>query len=390
LQESSRFGTIYESKFRGFIGLNCLAIWIFVEFSGCATMAPSSQVRFQSIDELTPLDVQQNFALKRLAISPRQTADASPRVLGSNSSCIVVPTTNARVFKLRNPCLEPTEFLGAVRPDHGVTRTWSFENFPSGRIRWDLVEYDQRELREYLYRPAWEFTGDLLSDSQFFYSRPSMTKLGGMFTVAAVFANTSVDENFRDWIQRQGAIEPNVDCWFREFGNGRYVLGATAAAFLVARSARAKFGSGPVTDWLDTWSNRTFRSYLVGGPTLLGLQYITGASRPQESSNGSRWQPFNDNNGASGHTFVGALPFLVAAKMAKRPMVKAALFAGSGLAGYGRLCDDGHYLSQVMLGWMVAYLAVEATTLTDLEPMRYRLVPLDLHGFYGLGVEIRR
>lgn len=76
--------------------------------------------------------------------------------------------------------------------------------------------------------------------------------------------------------------------------------------------------------------------------------------------------------------------------MAKRPMVKAALFAGSGLAGYGRLCDDGHYLSQVMLGWMVAYLAVEATTLTDLEPMRYRLVPLDLHGFYGLGVEIRR
>ncbi len=303
---------------------------------------------------------------------------------------VFVPTYQSPVFRLRNLCLEASEFLGPVLPDWHVTRIWTFEDFPSGRIRWEQVEYNRRELREHFYRPAWEFTGDLLSDNKFFYSRPSMAKLGGMFTLAAVFANTSIDENFQDWLQQQGATAPNVDCWFREFGNGSYLLAAITASSIVARSSQAMHGNRPANDALDSWSNRTLRSYVVGGPTLLGLQYITGASRPGESSDGSEWHPFNDNNGASGHTFVGALPFLVAAKMAQRPVVKAAFFTGSGLAGYGRLCDDGHYLSQVMLGWMVAYLAVEATTQTDCEPMRYRLVPLNPRGFYGLGVEIRR
>ena len=43
----------------------------------------------------------------------------------------------------------------------------------------------------------------------------------------------------------------------------------------------------------------------------------TGASRPADGQ-GSHWHMFNDNNGVSGHAFIGAIPFLAAAEMVER------------------------------------------------------------------------
>ena len=295
------------------------------------------------------------------------------------------------VFKFRRYSIDPGLYFDQPRIEPGIIRTWYFEHCSRTTESWQQTEINEQQLTEYFYRPAWQFTGNLLSDTEFFYSRESMSQLGAVLLVAAVFANTSIDENFRSWLMEQKATEPDVDCWFREFGNGSYLLGATAAAWTISHCARKRWGAtAPAAVAMGDWSDQVFRSYIVGGPSLLAIQYLTGASRPLESPDGSKWNPFNDNNGASGHTFVGALPFLVAAKMAKRPLAKAALVAGSGLAGYGRLCDDGHYLSQVMLGWTVAYLAVEATTATNQASTKYRLVPLDLRGAYGLGIEIRR
>ena len=322
------------------------------------------------------------------------TVDPPARQYVPTDYSAMASVTRVPCFRLRRHRFVPDDFIGPIRADCGVTRTWFFQKGICNRHcdeDWFQTERDVRELKDYFYRPQWRLTGDLFSDSEFFYSRRQMRRLGGALVVAAVLANTSMDENFQNWLQRQGATQPNAACGLRELGEGNYVIPATLAAYGLARMWQARRPApNPIAESVETWSYRTSRSLLVGAPPLLTIQWLTGASRPGESSAGSDWKPFNDNNGASGHTFVGAVPFLVAAKMARRPLVKTAFFAGSGLAAYGRLCDDGHYLSQVLLGWSIAYLAVEATTCTDLEPTKYRLVPLGLNGAYGLGIEVRR
>jgi hypothetical protein len=93
---------------------------------------------------------------------------------------------------------------------------------------------------------------------------------------------------------------------------------------------------------------------------MLALQYLTGGSRPGESPNQSKWDPGADNNGVSGHSFMGAIPFLSAAKMADNTWLKAGLYAGSALPALSRINDDDHYPSQAFLGWWIAYLAASA------------------------------
>ena len=88
----------------------------------------------------------------------------------------------------------------------------------------------------------------------------------------------------------------------------------------------------------------------------LFLQKAVGASRPKEDD--SHWRPFNDNNGVSGHSFMGAVPFLAATTMTEHGYVKYPLFLGSMLCGFSRINDNCHYFSQATLGWWVAYLAV--------------------------------
>ena len=93
---------------------------------------------------------------------------------------------------------------------------------------------------------------------------------------------------------------------------------------------------------------------------MLGLQLLTGAGRPDETHESSEWQPFQDNNGVSGHSFMGAIPFMSAAKMTDNLWLKGSLYAASTIPGISRINDDRHYFSQVMLGWWLAYLAESA------------------------------
>ncbi len=92
------------------------------------------------------------------------------------------------------------------------------------------------------------------------------------------------------------------------------------------------------------------RSILVGGPPLLVLQWATGGARPTETDESSEWRPFHDNNGVSGHSFMGAIPFLSAAKMADNIWIKGSFYAASTLPGISRVNDDAHYFSQAFLG----------------------------------------
>lgn len=78
-------------------------------------------------------------------------------------------------------------------------------------------------------------------------------------------------------------------------------------------------------------------------------------SRPEEITQGSQWHALRDNNGISGHAFMGSLPFITAAKMTQSPASKALWYAGSTIAPLSRVNDGAHYSSQVALGWWLAF-----------------------------------
>jgi hypothetical protein len=121
------------------------------------------------------------------------------------------------------------------------------------------------------------------------------------------------------------------------------------------------------------------------------LQWATGASRPKDYSGGSYWTPFNDNNGVSGHAFVGAIPFLAAADMVESPLLKGTLYVCSTFVGFSRMTDEAHYPSQVFLGWYLAWASSRAVSQTEMQfaGLEVRVVPLPMADQGGLAVETR-
>jgi hypothetical protein len=65
-------------------------------------------------------------------------------------------------------------------------------------------------------------------------------------------------------------------------------------------------------------------------------------------------------NSASGHTFLAAVPWLNLARRWHGGPVPGLARAASILTGWSRLNDRKHYVSQIMLGWVIAYNATEA------------------------------
>lgn len=243
----------------------------------------------------------------------------------------------------------------------------------------------------YFYQPLWRFTGDLYQDYWHFYSPESLTCLGLSIGAAAVLANTSLDEHFRTWFDEHLATDSHDWRYAKLTGETWLVVSVLLAGSAIDQWApschlcQERIWPPIVGDW----SRQSLRAMLVGAPVVGVLQYATGASRPGESDHGSYWRPLQDHNGVSGHTFVGAVPFLVAAQWTDSWPLKIAFWIGSGLAGYSRINDDVHYLSQVVLGWSIACLSVEATQMTQESPLQYRLVPLTIDGLVGVGMEMR-
>ncbi len=224
----------------------------------------------------------------------------------------------------------------------------------------------------------------LISDQQHFYSqenfRPFLMTLG----TSAILANTTMDQEFADWYQedvRSNSLDEIAEV-AKGFGEqwpmvGAY-LGASAIGRMVGEDTR-----------LATWGDRSFRSMLVGVPPLLLLQKALGSSRPNDIPPSSDWNFWNDNNGASGHTFVGAVPFLVAAQMADNPGPRTAWYVLSTLPGWSRINDNDHYLSQVVVGWWLAYAATRSIEGSDTD-LNYQIAPVFIDGAPGIGFGWKR
>jgi membrane-associated phospholipid phosphatase len=229
----------------------------------------------------------------------------------------------------------------------------------------------------------------VLDDYRNFYSCEPLVCLTGAFGAGALMANTGFDVTMQDAWQR-GVAPTSLGTFFSDckiFGEGMYLLPVAGAAAVTGMA----FEGAPVGDFIGEWGSRSLRMFVVGAPPLYVLQWATGASRPDESSAGSKWKPFQDSNGVSGHAFIGAVPFLAAADMVESPLLKGTLYVCSTFTGFSRMTDNAHFPSQVFLGWYLAWASSRAVNATEMHfaDMEVRVVPLPMADLGGMAIEAR-
>jgi membrane-associated phospholipid phosphatase len=237
---------------------------------------------------------------------------------------------------------------------------------------------------------AARFGSKVLEDYRNFYSCDSLVCLTAAFGAGALMANTGFDSTMQAAWQRS-VVPTDLGTFFtgcKDVGEGRYALAVFGTAGLVGLALEGRPGG----DILGEWGSRSLRMFIVGAPPVYVLQLATGASRPLEhSSAGSQWKPFTDDNGVSGHAFVGAIPFLAAADMVENPVAKGALYVCSTFVGFSRMTTDSHFPSQVFLGWYLAWASSRAVSGTEMHfaGMEVSVVPLPMADLGGLAVEGR-
>ncbi len=231
----------------------------------------------------------------------------------------------------------------------------------------------------------------IVSDHGSFYSRES---LGLMFVglgAGAVLANTNADDFISRDFYQESIRNASTDEYFEAihnmklFGEGKYGL----PIYALAAGGGWLLSENEYLDAPGEWGERSLRTVLVGGPPMLLMQWVVGGSRPGEAHSGSHWEPFQDNNGVSGHAFMGAIPFLNAANMTDNRWLRAGCYLGSGMAGLSRINDDSHYTSQAVLGWWMAYLAARSVDNTQNRTAFTPLVQLSPNGDSLFGFEYR-
>lgn len=221
------------------------------------------------------------------------------------------------------------------------------------------------------------------SDYSEFYSTDRFIRLGVVFAGGAAMANSKFDQDFQDDYQNntRSAQTDNYAVTAKLFGEGKLLI-----PFSIISVYASDYFSGTTDTAMATWGQRTARAYFVGGPTVLSTQWLTGASRPSEAPYKSDWKPFNDTNGVSGHSFVGAVPFLTIAYMNDdNAFIKYSAYIASTLPALSRVNDDSHYLSQAILGWYLGWESVDAVfTVESNKKSSLRIQPVVGVDNYGL------
>jgi len=229
---------------------------------------------------------------------------------------------------------------------------------------------------------------DVPSDYRNYYGWNSMRDLLLGVAGASVLANTSLDEDFSHWYQREVSSRETdhfTEAW-DVFGEGRIIIPALVGLGILGAMSEDR----PLLGRAGAFSGRVTRGYMVGIPPMLLMQFLLGGSRPGEAAVHSRWKPFDDSNAVSGHAFIGAVPFITAARTVENPWAKSALYLCSGFSTWSRVNNDQHYLSQALLGWWMAYLACRAVDETARRNENLIFTPLASPAMTGIGVVLRR
>lgn len=204
----------------------------------------------------------------------------------------------------------------------------------------------------------------VVADHEAFYDTGTMLALGAGVGLAGLSANTQLDRDIYEDVLPEWRTEEWDE--FRDnvvpFGDGAYVLPVLATTSLLAPALGGEI--------VGEWGERSLRAILVGAPPVLALQRLTGGGRPDDPANttSSEWEPFDHSNGVSGHAFIGAVPFLTIAAMQENVWIDGVCYVGSTAVAAARLQGFRHYFSQVVLGWFLGYLAVDAVSDSGRSP----------------------
>lgn len=234
-----------------------------------------------------------------------------------------------------------------------------------------------------LYR----FGASVARDYRLYYSPPELVRLGIVVGAGGVLANTSLDGNFAGFYQdhvRNGFTD-SLARPFNKAGHGTAVaLPLIYLGAMVVGGYGSESGSGSA---VATWGDRSLRAFILGAPQQVLLTHLLGSYRPTQGN--SHWHPFRSHHGVSGHAFYGAIPFLTGAEMARTPWVKYTLYAASVLPAWARINANKHYLSQVFLGWTMAYLATETVARSDARHQREAsFIPMVFPGGAGVALHM--
>ncbi len=239
--------------------------------------------------------------------------------------------------------------------------------------------------------PLKAFVGDATTDLRNFYSKRNLPLFVGAFGIGAIMANSDIDQDVLEHIQSNityvGSDEyQTAVSEFKFFGEGYYLLPVYAGTAILGKHF---LQDHELAYQMGEWGERSFRGILIGTPPLLISQYVLGGSRPSETNEGSEWQFMGDDNGVSGHAFMGAVPFLTAAHMSKGIKKKAFFIVLSTIPALSRITENGHYPSQAFLGWVLAYAATKSVARTEKLPDDVTLYPLIDNNGIGAGVSIK-
>ena len=318
--------------------------------------------------------------LQPLPASPNRVAripDGHPGAPnGAESRLRRLPATDA---SLREPTSnsDPDVYLASLLADppgaySATSATDSILNLETLDLsRLPPIEERQETFVDELTKQA----SRIRADHTQFYSRSGLLSLGAGVGAGALMAHTPFDESvLHDLYAENIVLAPTHEFYERLhqpkiLGDGRYSIPVFAAAAPTEPLLGDRLYAGATAEW----GQRSLRTILVGGPPMLALQYLTGGSRPGESPHASKWDPGADNNGVSGHSFMGAIPFLSAAKMTDNAWLKVGWYAASAFPALSRINDDDHYPSQAFLGWWMAYLAASAVDRSQAEATDSRI-----------------
>ena len=170
------------------------------------------------------------------------------------------------------------------------------------------------------------------------------------------------------------------------FGEGKYLLPFAGCLTLIAIAMDENCGCMDLV--VGEYGKNLARSYLVGGVPVLVMQGILGGDRPVNGK--TYWQPFHYCHGVSGHAYVGATPFIMGAKMTDNVWLKIFLYTCSTFTAWSRVNDGRHSLSQVGLGWFMAYMACDAVAETKhTRVTNYVFTPLFTGDTIGMNFMIK-
>jgi hypothetical protein len=298
----------------------------------------------------------------------------------------------AQVEELPGPTLAQSDSPSATRdqPDP-VLRESVREDWPGGSVAEDYEPADSVTENGQPISFGSEFRADCRDmlhsigrDYRNYYSWDNLGMLAVGFGAGAVVANTDWDENIHTWYQDKIRSHSSDEAAhvMKYFGEGGYEATIMITAWMMGNM----FNDTRWGDCVSEWGARGMRTIIVGAPPMLLMQYVIGASRPLETSADSSWKPFNDNNGVSGHAFMGAVPLITAAKMSDNWFAKAGFYTLSTFPGWTRINDDAHFTSQVFLGWWMAYWAATAVDWTEHDSHDWHIMPLPMENGAGMAI----